>query len=83
MSPSQDDCHKLSVGVLTAQIDGPGGTQHMGVSAGLKAQALDGVYPPSTITQAFHAIWFGRGQPPLHSIREQRDVLGCSHDRPD
>lgn len=50
MSPFQDDCHKLSVGVLTAQIDGPGGTQHMGVSAGLKAQALDGVYPPSTIT---------------------------------
>ena len=64
--------------MLTAQIDGPGGIQHMGVSAGLKAQALDGVSTPSTIPQAFHAVWFGRGQRPLHSVREQRDVLGGS-----
>lgn len=55
----------------------------MGVSAELKALALDGVSPPSTIPQAFHAVWFRRGQPPLHSVREQRDVLGCSLERPD
>lgn len=28
-----------------------------------------GVSPPSNISQAFHAIWAGTGQPPFHSMK--------------
>lgn len=51
--------------------------------AGLKVQDLDGICAPSTVPQAFHAIWAGTGQPSFHSVKEQRDTLGYAHYRPD